>query len=231
MRYFNPCKDSLLMTLVDSVGLSFAIPIICLFLTSNSLLSPLVSLRRVMQLRLLFEWTIKRPRGAPPIIQFLFNRLLYSYTRALARQPVPATPSFSWRESSRKRERGERSKKGVDTSKDKRGVGERTQSRGDHVRSRDYCRFPDWQSNCAGILLIFCRWQGAYYEKRKLITATAPPPRRSATCIDGRASQTRPGLHRRPRISRPPWPSLLICAGGIGYARVCSRDRPVKPGY
>lgn len=77
------CRDSILTT-PDSVEPSFAIPIIRPFLTSNPLLSPFVLLRRVMQLRLLFEWTIKRPRGAPPIIQFLFNRLLYSCTRARA---------------------------------------------------------------------------------------------------------------------------------------------------
>lgn len=75
--------------LVDFVGPSFAIPTIRLFLTSNPLLSPFIPLRSVMQLRLLFEWTIKRPRGAPPIIQFLFNRLFYSYTRATASSRDP----------------------------------------------------------------------------------------------------------------------------------------------
>lgn len=196
MRYFNPCRDSILTTLVDSVSdrrLPFR-----LFVCSSQvtlLLSPFVPLRRVMQLRLLFEWTIKRPRGAPPIIQFLFNRLLYSYTRASSRDP------FSLENHPEREEKKERKKQRGSVPKDKERVGNAHsfgRGRGTMVRTRDYCRFPDWQSNYAGILLIFCCWQGAYYEKRKLITATAPPLRRSATCIDGRASQTRPGLHRRP---------------------------------
>lgn len=102
-------------------------------------------------------------------------------------------PSFLLRiiaVSERDGKEGETGKKGVGTSKDKERAGdERARSRGrTGVRARDYCRFPDWQSNCAGILLISCRWQGAYYEKRKLITATAPSSR-SATCIDRRASR------------------------------------------
>lgn len=83
------CRDLILTNW--SIGPSVTVSTTRLCLTSNPLLSPFVPLRRVMQLRLLFEWTIKRPRGAPPIIQFLFNRLLCSCLRTRAR-----SSQFPW---------------------------------------------------------------------------------------------------------------------------------------
>lgn len=143
------------------------------------------------------------------------------------------------KEKERERQR-EREKKGVDTSKDKEEVGALDRGGMAGERGETGCgtaiivAFPTDKVTARGNTSYFLPLTGRVLREKKANNSHRAPPspsRRSATCIDGRASQTRPGLHRRPLPPLSPLPPPLICAGGIGYARVCSWDRPVKPGY
>lgn len=165
--------------------------------------------RPVTQLRLLFEWTIKRPRGER-LSSPDHSISVRSTWSQVVHQPslLPLSRATRDKENALQADVGD--VKG-ERRKEEEGRAERERVEGGYCchQLTKYSVY-SWRI----LSLSPCRWQGAHYA-RKEANNNGRPDRLSATCFDG---ARRGGQRRFSRVES-------------GFLRACTRTRLVKPGY